>query len=63
VNSSTPKMTKNRLILTDEGGGCWTYEIHQAKSQMNLTGLEMMKEFKKEINHIIELMQKEAKNG
>jgi len=49
---------KNRLKLTDEGNGTWTYEINQADTQMNLTGLQMMKEFRKEIDNIIKHMEK-----
>jgi hypothetical protein len=49
---------KNRLRLTDEGGGVWTYEIRAADAQMHLSGLEMMREFRKEIDHIIQQMEK-----
>jgi len=52
---------KNRLKLTHEGGAVWTYEVNQADAQSNLTTLEMMREFRNEIDHIIKMMEEEAK--
>lgn len=47
---------KNKLILTHEGGSVWTYEVHNAKEQENLTTLQMLPFFRDEIDRIIEKM-------
>lgn len=51
---------KNRLKLTHEGGRVWTYEVNQAKEQEKLTTLEMLKVFRDELTHIIQMMEEEA---
>jgi hypothetical protein len=54
---------KDKLILTDEGEGQWGFEIRQADAHMNLSGLQMMREFRKGVDCIIKLMENEGKKS